>query len=30
MNTQDEVAKAIEDFNSGQFGQVAHETDRLN
>lgn len=30
MNTQDEIAKAIEDFNSGRFGHVAHETNRLN
>jgi len=24
MNTQEEIAKAIEDFNSGRFGQIAH------
>jgi redox-sensitive bicupin YhaK (pirin superfamily) len=24
MNTQEEIAKAIEDFNSGRFGHVAH------
>ncbi|WP_408733467.1 pirin-like C-terminal cupin domain-containing protein [Pseudomonas sp. LS1212] len=24
MNTQDEIVQAINDFNSGRFGQIAH------